>query len=96
MGKATHTFANSLHGAHLGAIFHLVDGEVNLRQRLLLLYCANGIVDLDIARVLRTGRTSAVCVHGGRRGVPGQDREGTPSGRAEMMSALWSLLSLGI
>ena len=47
------TFADPLHGADLAAIFHLVDGEVDLGQGLLLLYGADRIVDLGIARVLR-------------------------------------------
>lgn len=66
--RGRHTFADSLHGADLAAIFHLVNGEVYLGQRLLLLYRANGIVDLDIASVLRAWRTGAVCVHVGLGG----------------------------
>lgn len=74
IGSVKHAFADSLHGVHLGAILHSVDGEVDLRQRLLLLYCANGIVDLDVADVLRARRASAVGFHDGRRGAG--DREG--------------------
>lgn len=40
------TFADSLHGAHLGAIFHGVEGEVNLGERLLLLEGADGIFEV--------------------------------------------------
>lgn len=65
-GRGTHTFADPLHGAHLAAILHLVDGEVDLGQGLLLLYGADRIVDLGVARVLGARRTGAICVHGGR------------------------------
>lgn len=40
------TFANPFQGAHLSAILHGMKGEVNLRQRLLLLDGANGIVNV--------------------------------------------------
>lgn len=67
IARHIHTFADSLHGAHFGAIFHAVNGEVNLGERLLLLYCADGIVDLDVAKILGPRRTSAVGIHLGRR-----------------------------
>lgn len=70
--QGRHTFADPLHGAHLAAILHLVDGEVDLGQGLLLLYGADRIVDLGIARVLGARQTGAICVHGGRRG---EDRQ---------------------
>lgn len=40
------TFADTLHGAHLGAILHGVNGEVDLGQWPLVLDGANGIVNL--------------------------------------------------
>jgi len=52
-GRRQLTFANSLQGANLGAIFHSMDAEVDLGKRLLLLYCANGIVYLLVAALLR-------------------------------------------
>jgi len=54
------TFADTLHCAHLIAIFHGVQAEVNFRQRLLLLDGANGLVHVlrlvDILRVVLHGR----------------------------------------
>ena len=55
------TFADALHCAHLRAILHGVQGEVNLRKRLLLLDCANSIV-----QVLRLVDILRVVLHGGR------------------------------
>jgi hypothetical protein len=40
------TFADTLHGAHLRAIFHGMQGKVDLRERLLLLDCADSIVQV--------------------------------------------------
>lgn len=45
-----HTFADSLHGAHLTPIFHSVKGEINLWDGLLLTDRPECIVDLDLAR----------------------------------------------
>jgi hypothetical protein len=48
----SHTFANTLLGADLGAILHGMDGEVDLGEWLLLLYSADGIVDRVPANLL--------------------------------------------
>lgn len=54
-----------------------MNSKVDLRDRLLLLDCANGIVDLDVASVLARGRCVGLAfrVHdgrlGGRRGKRG-------------------------
>ena len=72
------TFADSLHGADFGAIFHAMDREIDLGQGLLLLYGADGIVDLDVAQVLRRRRASTVGIHGGRA-VEGRRRGGLKS-----------------
>lgn len=58
-----HTLADSLSGADLSSILHAVDGEVNLGRWLLLLYGADGIVDLGAADILRARRTGAVGIH---------------------------------
>jgi len=42
--RRVYTFANSLHGAHLGAIFHSMQAEVDFGERLLFLDGANSIV----------------------------------------------------
>lgn len=59
------TFAHSLERAHLSTVLHHVDGEVNLGQRLLLLNCANGIVNLDGPSRLLVGGVIVFGVHGG-------------------------------
>lgn len=76
------TFADSLHGAHFGAILHAVNGEIDFWEGLLLLYCANSVVDLDGARILRARRTSAIGIHVERRkiGEVGQERSNTRRG----------------
>lgn len=79
----THTFTDPLHGAHFGAILYAVEGEVDLGWRLLLLYGANGIVDLDVANILRARRASAVGIHDGRRGAEIQVRGGRREVRDE-------------
>lgn len=57
LGQRRLTFADPLQRAHLGSIFHGVDGEVDLGERLLLLYRADGIVDLaDALLILGDGR----------------------------------------
>lgn len=53
-----HTFADSLRGVDLSAIFHGVHGEVDLGDWLLVLDSANGIVDVLIATVVAAGRLS--------------------------------------
>lgn len=63
------TFADPLHGAHFSAILHAVNGEVDFGEGLLLLYCANSIVDLNVAKVLGTRRPGAVGIHGERRKI---------------------------
>lgn len=56
------TFADSLKGAHLGAIFHGVQGKVDLRERLLLLDGADSIVKvLGLVHV-----ALLVVLHGGQ------------------------------
>lgn len=51
-----YTFADALHGAHLRAILHGMQSEVNLGKRLLLLDCTNRIVHIlrlvDVLRVV--------------------------------------------
>jgi hypothetical protein len=42
------TFADALHGADLCAILHGVQGEVDLRRRLLLLDSADGVVHVRL------------------------------------------------
>lgn len=69
------TLADSLSGADLGAILHAVDGEVNLGQWLLLLYGADGVVDLSAANILRARRTGAVGIHV-ESGGEGHERRG--------------------
>lgn len=59
------TFAHSLERAHLSAILHHVNGEVDLGERLLLLNCANGIVDLGGPSRRLIG-VVAIGVHGRR------------------------------
>ena len=59
-GRWGATFAHPLESAHLGAIFHFMDAEVNLGQRFLLADGANSIVDLHIARIRRAGATVGV------------------------------------
>jgi hypothetical protein len=56
-----YTFADALRGVHLRAIFHGVQGKVNLGQRLLLLDCADGIL-----HVLALIDILGVVLHGGR------------------------------
>lgn len=64
MQASGHTFADSLHGADLGPVFHSVDGEVDLGKRLLLLDGADGIVDLLGAAILVGGeRRDVLGVH---------------------------------
>jgi hypothetical protein len=48
----SHTFADTLLGADLGAILHGMDGEIDLGEWLLLLYSVDGIVDLVSANLL--------------------------------------------
>ena len=55
------TFTDSIQGAHLGAILHGMQGEVDFGQRLLVLDGADGIVEiLALVEVLRR------VLHGGR------------------------------
>lgn len=69
------TFANPLGRVHLGAVFHGVDGEVDLGKRLLLADGTDGIVDVGIARMIlllllaAAGRVGLLIsgVHVGRR-----------------------------
>lgn len=42
------TFADSLHGADLGSVFHGMEGEVYLRDRSLLVDGAKSIINLSI------------------------------------------------
>lgn len=63
--QAERTFAHSFERAHLSAILHHMDGEVDLGKRLLLLNCANGIVDLGGPSRRLIG-VVAFGVHGGR------------------------------
>ena len=65
------TFAHTLHGADLSVVLHGVNSEIDLGDRLLLLDCANGIVDLDVASLLSRGRSVGLAfrVHGGRLGA---------------------------
>jgi len=80
---AGHTFANTLHGADLGAVLHGVDGEVNLGEGLLLLDRADGIVDLHVlgAALVGGGHDAVLGIHGGggfwlrRLGVWERERE---------------------
>lgn len=60
-----HTFAHPLHGADLGAVFHLVNGKIDLGKRLLLLYGADGIINLLGAGVRegRPGRAGVLGIH---------------------------------
>lgn len=62
------TFAYPLQSADLGAIFHYVDGEINLRKRFLIADGANSIVDLDVALVVKRTRGGV----GVARGVHGR------------------------
>ena len=43
---ARHTFTDSILRAHLSTIFHCVQGEVDLGDLLLILHCADRIVDV--------------------------------------------------
>lgn len=71
-GGAGPTFANPFKCAHLGTIFHDMDGEVDLGEGLLLADSANGIVDLLVVVRLR----ATVGIHGGRRGERLEDLGG--------------------
>ena len=55
------TFADTFVGVHLGAIFHDMNGKVDLGQRPLLADSANGIVDLLVAALVE--RAWLVGVH---------------------------------
>lgn len=57
-----HTFADTLGGVHLCAVFHGVQGEVDFGQRLLLAHGSHGIVN-----VLRLVDILLVGVHGGQK-----------------------------
>lgn len=64
-----HTFADTLLCAHLCAIFHCVQGEVDFRDGLLLLDCADGIVHVRLLVdlllvVLHAGQTALCCLPG--------------------------------
>jgi len=61
-----HTFADSLHGADLAAIFHSMKGEIDLGDGLLLVDCMQGLVDLDLLDAM--GRERDASVHD-RRGM---------------------------
>jgi hypothetical protein len=61
-----YTFADALHGAHLRAIFHSMQGKVYLGKRLLLLNRTNGIL-----HVLRLIDILRVVLHGGQAGGAG-------------------------
>jgi len=61
------TFDNALQRADLGAVLHGVDGEVDLRRRLLVANGTNGIVNLEVAAVVEGCRRVVVfAVHGWR------------------------------
>jgi hypothetical protein len=68
--RSLNVFANTLHGVDLGVVLHGVNSKVDLRDRLLLLDCANGIVDLNVASLLARGRCVGLAfrVHDGRLG----------------------------
>lgn len=57
----TLTFADALQSAHLGAIFHGMQGEVDFGEGLLLLDGADGIVE-----VFGLIEALLVAIHGGR------------------------------
>ncbi len=70
---AGHTFADSLHGADLRPVLHGVNAKVDLGERLLLLDCTDGIVDLQVLNPAPLGDHHVVLgVHGG---VVGLSRE---------------------
>lgn len=57
------TFANSLHCADLCIVFHCMKGEVDLRTGLLLIDCADRIVDLLVTALL-DGILPSFDIHG--------------------------------
>lgn len=69
-GWRLNVLANSLHSANLSSVFHGMNCEVDLWQRLLLLDSANRIVDLLVS-TLRHNARIAFSVHVERRGVSG-------------------------
>lgn len=62
-----YTFADSLHCAHLATIFHGVEGEVNLRDRLFLADCPEGIIDLSLGGIVVNRLRLIFFIHDGRR-----------------------------
>lgn len=97
VGKST--FANPLGRVHLGAVFHGVDGEVDLGNRLLLADGTNGIVDVGIARIVlllllaAVGRVGLLIsgVHVGRRWAAiGGRGSGRGGGRRLCGTRTWS------
>jgi hypothetical protein len=57
------TFADSLHRAYLGAIFHNMDAEVYLDWGLLLANGTDGIVDLLVTALVRVPMVGCAGIH---------------------------------
>lgn len=67
-GFRKHTFADSLHRAHLAPVFHGVEGEINLWDWFLLTDRPERIVDLDLARNAIFRHDRVVLAFHGREG----------------------------
>jgi hypothetical protein len=70
------TFADSLHRADLGAIFHNMNAEVYLHWRLLVADGTNGVVDLLITALIRVPMVGCAGIHISREAARGSELDG--------------------
>jgi hypothetical protein len=63
--RMCHTFADTLHRAHLSSIFHRMDAEVDLNSGLLLLDGPNSVIDLLVTELIRTPMMGRASIHPG-------------------------------